>query len=181
MDLTLNNLAGSYVSTPGDLRNVDYIAGAESADVTLVVNDPESGTDVNFSGKMNDLSTTANVTIPTAVTDPDAMFAAGMAMSGGYTFGASSFVFSAADPANGDTSGTATALSGSTDFSFDKTAMGYDTATQGLNVELSSVAMPFPVKLSMAELGLGILFPLGQKRRTCRLGQLPEPDRPVGE
>jgi Uncharacterized protein conserved in bacteria (DUF2125) len=160
--LTLNNMAGSYVSTPGDLRNIDYEMGADSADVSVVVNDPETGTAVNFSGKMNDLATTANMAIPTGVTDPNAMFSAGMAMAGGYTFGASSFVFSASDPSTGDTSGTATAISGTTDFSFDMSAMGYDTTTQGLNMELTSASMPFPVKLAMSELGLGILFPLAK-------------------
>ncbi len=162
VSLTLNNMAGSYVSTPGDLRNIDYVIGAESADVSVVVTDPETGTAVNFSGKMNDLATTATMAIPLDTSNPDAMFAAGMAMAGGYTFGASSFVFSANDPATGDTSGTMTAVSGSTDFSFDKTAMGYDTTTQGLNIELTSAQMPFPVKLSLADMGLGILFPLAK-------------------
>ncbi len=162
MTLTLNNMAGSYVSTAGDLRNIDYEIGADSADVSIVVSDPETGMDVNFSGKMNDVATTATMAIPVGVTDPNAMFAAGMAMAGGYTFGASSFIFSASDPASGDTSGTATALSGTTDFSFDQTAMGYDTTTQGLNIELTSAEMPFPVKLSLAEIGLGILFPLAK-------------------
>ncbi len=162
VSLTLNNMAGSYVSTPGDLRNIDYVIGAESADVSVVVTDSETGTAVNFSGKMNDLATTATMAIPADTTNPDEIFAAGMAMAGGYTFGASSFLFSAKDAATGDTSGTLTAVSGSTDFSFDKTAMGYDTTTQGLNIELTSAQMPFPVKLSLAEIGLGILFPLAK-------------------
>jgi Uncharacterized protein conserved in bacteria (DUF2125) len=160
--ITLNNMAGSFVTSTSDLHNVDYEVGAESADVSVVVNDPETGTAVNFSGKMNDLASTVNMAIPLDTTNPDEMFNAGMAMSGGYTFGASSFLFSANDPASGDTSGTATAISGSTDFSFDKSALGYDTTTQGLNVELTSAQMPFPVKLAMSELGLGILFPLAK-------------------
>ena len=162
MSLTLNNMAGSYVTTAGDLRNIDYDIGAESADVVVVVTDPETGTAVNFSGKMNDLATTASMAIPANTTDPQMMFAAGMEMAGGYTFGASSFVFTANDPTTGDTSGTATAMGGSTDFSFDNSAMAYDTTTQGLNIELTSAAMPFPVKLSLADLGLGILFPLAK-------------------
>ena len=160
--ITLNNLAGSYVSTPGELRNIDYVVGAESADVAVVVTDAETGNAMNFSGKINDLATTANMSIPMDVVDPQAMFAAGMAMAGGYTFGASSYVFSVTDPATGDTSGTATALSGTTDFSFDMAAMAYDTTTLGLNIELTSAAMPFPVKLSVAEVGLGVLFPLAK-------------------
>ena len=160
--ITLNNLAGSYVSTPGDLRNIDYVVGAESADVAIAMTDAETGTAVNFSGKINDLATTANMTLPMDAVDPQAMFAAGMAIAGGYTFGASSYVFSASDPETGDTSGTGTALSGSTDFSFDKAAMAYDTTAQGLNIELTSAAMPFPLKLSAAEVGLGLLFPLAK-------------------
>lgn len=162
MIVTLNNMAGSYVTSTADLHNMDYEIGADSADVSVVVTDPETGTAVNFSGKMNDLATTATMAIPLDTTNPDQMFAAGMAMAGGYTFGASSFLFSANDPTTGDTSGTMTAVSGTTDFSIDKAAMGYDTTTQGLNVELTSAQMPFPVKLSMAELGLGILFPLAK-------------------
>ena len=160
--LTLNNVAGSYVTSTPDLHQIDYEMGAESADVSVVVNDPETGTAVNFSGKMNDLASTVNMVIPLDITNPDEMFNAGMSMAGGYSFGASSFVFSANDPASGETSGTATALSGTTDFSFDQTAMGYDTTTQGLNIELTSAEMPFPVKLSLAEIGLGILFPLAK-------------------
>lgn len=160
--LTLNDMSGSYVTTAGEMRNIDYDISAASLDMSVVAKDPDTGTDVNFSGKVNDLATTASMIIPTAVTDPNAMFAAGMELAGGYTFGASSFVFSAKDPATGDTSGTATALSGTTDFSFDKSALGYDTTTQGLNVELTSATMPFPVKLAMSELGLGILFPLAK-------------------
>lgn len=160
--VTLNNVAGSYVTSTPDLHHMDYEIGAESADVSVVVTDPETGTAVNFSGKMNDLATTANMAIPLDTTNPDEMFNAGLAMAGSYTFGASSFVFSANDPASGETSGTATALSGTTDFSFDKTALGYDTTTEGLNIEVTSAQMPFPVKLAMSELGLGILFPLAK-------------------
>ena len=53
--VTLNNLAGSYVTSTPDLHHMDYEIGAESADVSVVVTDPETGTAVNFSGKMNDL------------------------------------------------------------------------------------------------------------------------------
>ncbi len=158
--LTMNNMTGTYVTTVGEMRNIDYAIAAESMDVLVDVADAETGGTVNFSGKMNALATTATMLIPVDPVAPEDMFLAGMDLAGGYTFGASSFLFSATDPATGPTSGNATAMGGSLDFNFDKTVMGYDSSTQGLTVELTSASMPFPVKLSLAEYGLGILFPL---------------------
>ena len=160
--MTFNNMSGSYVSTPGDLRTIDYAVMAESADLVVNVNDPETGMTVDFSGKLNELATTALMTIPPLDTASEDIFAAGMALTGGYTFGATSFVFNAVDPAMGDASGTMTAMGGTMDFSFDKDVMGYDSSLSGLNVEFAAPTMPFPVKLSLAEYGLGILFPLSQ-------------------
>ena len=162
MTFTLNNMSGTYVTTPGELRTIDYDIAAESADLVFDATDPETGAKVNFSGKMNELASIATMTIPPLDTAGEEIFNAGMAIAGGYTFGAASYLFSSMDPDTGETSGAITAMGGSLDFSFDKDAMGYDNTITGLTMDLTSTAMPFPVKLSIAEYGLGLLFPLAK-------------------
>ena len=162
MTFTLNNMSGTYVTTPGELRTIDYDIAAESADLVFDATDPETGAKVTFSGKMNELASIATMTIPPLDTAGEEIFNAGMAIAGGFTVGAASYLFSSMDPDTGETSGAITAMGGSLDFSFNRDAMGYDNTITGLTMDLTSTAMPFPVKLSIAEYGLGLLFPLAK-------------------
>ncbi len=163
--LALNNLTGTYTSTPGALRGLDYALSATTVDLLFDVNLPEEDAVVNVAGQIADLSLNAAMTIPEGLDfagDPQDMDVSGLDVSGGYTFGGMAYTADV-DVDGEQLAGTATAEGGSLDFAFSEAGVSYDTMLSGLNVSAQTIPdFPFPVDVSIAEYGVGFAMPLSR-------------------
>lgn len=159
---TMNNVAGTYVSSKANLQNMKYDMTAGSIDLLMDIIPPDTpGDHFIFSGKILEIATEMDISLPLDLraVAPEDLFTAGMAMSGSYSFGEGAYIFDV--KAEGEqTSGSVSTGSGELDFSMDDTLMSYDSLTNDVAMTLQGGAIPFPVELSAAQYGTGFDIPL---------------------
>jgi hypothetical protein len=164
MMIAFNNINGNYVSQArGDLRDVDYAVNADSLDILVDVTDTDDSTSMTLSGQIEDVTTRATFAIPTgeAMDDPEMMFMHGFSGAGGYTFGASRYIFGVAQFGN-ITEGTATTGGSTVDVAFGRDAMRYDVSTQDIAVTATGTTLPFPIDIGLDQYGVSLTVPLSQ-------------------
>jgi hypothetical protein len=162
MLLAFNDVAGTYTSTTAAMRDIAYDLGAASMDVLLDFTNPDDGSHLMLSGKVNDLGLQATMTMPLdPAADPEMLMMNGLAMQGGYTTGGGQYIFEFTD-ATGPTSGTFSTASGALDFQFSKDSMAYDASATDVALNVTSAAMPIPINASIAEYGLTFEMPLAK-------------------
>ena len=171
---TLNNLAGAFTTTTGDMREIDYDMTAGSLDMLVDVTPPDTASDYfTLSGKIEDLATKASMVLPLAenMTKPEDMFSNGYRLDGGYTYGKGNYIFDV--NAEGEqTSGSASVGSGHLKMTMDETAVRYDTLSQDIAVAMNGANIPFPIEISLAEAGLGFGMPLAKTDEPADFGLL---------
>lgn len=161
--LAFNDVSGSYTSTVGEMRDVAYDLAAATMDVLIDATNPDDGARFMLSGKVDGISTQATMTLPLdPAADPEMMMMNGMAMDGGYTTAGGSYIFEVTDPESGVTSGTVTTQGSTLDLAASKDAVRYGSSVTGVAVEATSAAMPMPLTLSLAELGMTFEMPLSR-------------------
>ena len=159
--ISLNGMSGTYVSSTGNLRTVDYDLNADNVTAVVDVTDPDSGGRLVFNGTIDGLATAAVISTPLDMDmdNPETMFVNGFSMSGGYTFGATNYDFSFNE--RGDSAeGTASAAGGELAFSMDFTGVSYTAASNNIQVAVASSELPFPVEATLDSYGINVLIPL---------------------
>ncbi|WP_282095769.1 DUF2125 domain-containing protein [Epibacterium ulvae] len=146
-----------------EIRNYvqDYSIAALNYDIQFKI--PEENANGSFTGIVNDLKFTGTSAVPadTDSTDIEAMFAAGLSFegtssmgsasgSGSMTDGEQSFQFS------GQSNG------GKADVAVSNKSISYDFIQSEADISVTSSDIPFPISLSLAELGFNVLVPLAQ-------------------
>ncbi len=163
-----NDIAGNYVVTDGDIRNMTY--ALQMASMDLLVDFQEPGTDnvVLVSGKINGLFADASIDLPEGMdfSDPDTVDFTGFALTANYGLADGSYIFDMnvdEDKFAGSASSGATAV----DLSFDADGFGYDVLTNdiALDVVVPNVPIPgmeLPFNITLAEYGIGFDMPLSK-------------------
>ena len=159
--VNMNGLSGTYVSTTGNLRTVDYDLSAQEVVAAVDVADPEGTGRLVFDGRIDGLDTAFAISTPLDmdIDNPDSMFVDGFAASGGYTFGASTYDFSFNE--RGDSvQGTASAGGGELSVSMDLDGISYTSDSNNIQVAVSGSDIPFPIEASVENYGINLLIPL---------------------
>jgi len=171
----MNDLSGTYSTdaATGPMA-VSYAVDAASLDILLDLIDPETGEDVNISGKVQDLSITADGLIPMeAITamglSGDESFPPGLAIDAAYSFGTSNYVISVVDDGMPVTA-TADIAGGEMSLTLDETQIALDMSTTGLDLVMNVPMLPVPVSISLAEYGLGFAMPLAPSEEAQDFG-----------
>lgn len=163
MQLAFNDVSGNYTSTEGAMREIAYDLAAASMDILLDVPNPEDGSQVMLSGKVDGVATQATMSVPLdAAADPEAMMMNGLAVEGGYTTEGGSYLFEVMNPASGPSSGTITSGGSSLDFAVDSESIFYSSLASGVAMEITSAMMPMPVAISLEELGANLEMPMSR-------------------
>ena len=171
--ISANGVIGNYVLTDGAAMGVEYNVDIQSMDFLMDVNDPSTDTVVLFSGKLNDMSTTANMTIPEgeSLGSPTLMMADGFAMDAGYGFGSGQILFDVTD-AGEIVQGSASMGAGEVDVAMTDGGVRYGGSTKDLNVDVNAPDLPFPVNVQLAEYGFGLSMPMATSEEPQDLGLL---------
>lgn len=163
LTFALNDVAGSYTSTLGAMRDVTYDLAATSLDILMDVPNTDDGSHLMLSGKVTDVTTQATMSMPIdAGIAPEMMMQAGLAIDGGYATGGGQYMFEFTDPAAGTTSGTIVSAGSTLDFAVDRSAVSYSSMANGLELQVTPAAMPVPVNLSIGGLGATFAMPLAK-------------------
>ncbi|MCO4843296.1 MAG: DUF2125 domain-containing protein [Yoonia sp.] len=170
--VVVNNLAGSYATSTGDLREITYDMTAASVDMLADIAPPETAGDyVTLSGKIEGLATTAEMTLPLAddMEDPEDLFKNGFAMTAGYTYQKGAYIFDVNSEGE-QTAGSASTGTGSLAVEMSGQNMSYDSNVTNAAISLQGASLPFPVEISIAEYGFGIDVPLAKSDEPADFG-----------
>lgn len=160
--IAINNMQGQYSIQNADMRNIAYDITAGSVDMLMDVVEPEGDGTIVISGKLNDLRTTSQGTMPLDMTElePDDIFSAGLALDSEMAFSGASFLFDT-DVDGTAATGTVALGEGGFDVFMDGKAVAYDIGFSNVAVDVQSTDLPFPVQVSLSEYAVGIASPLG--------------------
>ena len=157
-----NDISGNYTSTTGAMRDITYDLAAASMDLLLDITNPEDGSHVMLSGKVDQVATQATMSMPLdPATDPEMMVMNGLAMNGGYTTGGGQYIFEFTD-ATGPPNGTFSTAGSALNFQFSKDAVAYDASATNVALQATSAQMPIPINATIGEYGLKFQMPLAK-------------------
>lgn len=172
--VAMNNVTGTYAVSGDDLRDMSYDLSIDSVDLLADLTEAETDTTVLMSGKINSLLVDANVTMPPDAdfeNAPDDAFAQGLAMAADYSIEGSDYIFDITETGQ-STSGTISTGESMVDVSLDSDAMLYDVNVNGVQMQIETPDLPFPVDVSLADYGILIDMPLAstEEARDFALG-----------
>lgn len=169
--VTLNGLDGTYTSEAGDPRALSYDFATASVDLLVDVTPPEDQGKVLMSGKINGLAASANVSIPEGANfeEPDALFAAGFGMQGGYSYDDATYIFDVTDGGSA-MNGTVSTGAATIAAQIDSGQVTYDVNATSIAMNATSSDLPFPLDVTLAEYGIGFAMPLAKSDEPTDFG-----------
>jgi len=170
--VALNDIAGRYVTRTSDMRQISYDMTAASLDMIADITPPDTDGDyVTISGKIENISTASEMTLPVTadLENPMAVFGADVSMVASYAYEKGAYIFDV--NAEGTlTSGSASTGAGSLDMKMDGSVLSYDSAVNDLDVAVQGAALPFPIEVSMAQYGIGLDMPMTKTEEPVDFG-----------
>ena len=163
LQMMLNDVTGTYDTVKSSGMEIDYVLNAANATIDMDVQEAGEPGRAVFQSTIEALSLTGTSAIPEGgMTDnPAMMLQAGLLGNGGYTFGRSASTFSVTE--SGDTlSGNGSSEGGNLEVSMDQDGIGYKGVTRGLNMNIQTSDLPFPLSFAMAEYGFDLLMPMAK-------------------
>lgn len=165
-DLALAGLTGNYIVATDTRSRVSSTLQADSASLTMAMNDPtpDTGGSMNLAGNLKTLSSvTHSVLLPAAdMADMAAALAAGFSSDGTFTYGAADFSFDLVSSSN-TAKGSGAFGAGTVTGALNKDRLAYGGGSKEATVSLSSSGMPFPeLVVSFAESAFDLTMPVSK-------------------
>ena len=160
-DVTLNDIAGTYATTAGDLQDMVTDLTAASVDMAVDLTD-ETGERFTLNGAIEDLAANVQIAMPADADfeNPDNIFTDGLAVAATYSLGSGTYDFGV-ESTDGNVAGTAQTGATNVEVSLDNEGVLYDVSATDLAVEVEpGAAMPLPVSVSMGEYAVRFNMPL---------------------
>lgn len=158
--IEMKDMASKTVMNIADQRSYDQSFSLGQLNYDLSFNDPDSDDGGSFKGALNQLNFTGNSIIPDGVEQPflPDLVKAGMEGDFSATFGSgnSEIKITGSDSFDMQSSSTGGAFSAA----ISKAGLAYDVQQQGLSVNVAGSEIPFPLALTMAEIGFKLAMPI---------------------
>ena len=158
------DLAGTYSVKSDNLTRIAYAFSVGALDIDVLFNEIGGEGIIAANGDIADLAMFANIATPIDMDMEAEMppFVDGLAIEGGYTFGALGYSFDV--NADGEAaSGTAAVDSGTLGFEMDIDGLTYIGESRDISVSLLIPnEIPFPLEMTMAQYGFDFQIPLSQ-------------------
>jgi hypothetical protein len=158
------DLAGTYSVKTDNLTRIAYAFNVGALDIDVLFNEIGGDGIVSANADLADLDMFANIATPIDMDMEAEMppFVDGLALEGGYTFGAVSYAFDI-DVDGEAASGTASVDRGSLGFDMDIDGIAYVGESHDINISmLIPEEIPFPLDVSMGKYGFDFQIPLSQ-------------------
>lgn len=161
----MTNVVGTYmVEGDATAKKVGSSFSADSAKVTVVGTDKETGSDFNLAMNVADIAGTGNGTFlgADAMEDMAAALKAGFAVDSAITYGATSFDMTATD-AGKPTKVSGTFDGGNVTFAMDVNRLQYGAGSNKVAFTVSSPDIPFPeLKFGYDEAAFNMVMPVSK-------------------
>ena len=171
-ELPADALAASVVMSGLSTKTDMTIAGQRSYDQTMQVaelsydfsfQEPEGSDNAMIKGALQNLVFTGTSTVPTGLESPDmgALVKAGFGFDGNFTYGGGNSQLSGQDGRD-SFEFQSSSTGGSLGVAMGQEGISYDISQQGVSLNISGSEIPFPLALTMAELGFKLAMPILQ-------------------
>ena len=162
--MTVTGTKGSYVTTTGDMRQVDGEMSSDSLTFDGSFTDPANGGTGKVTGSVAAIQASSSSTFPKDVGMADfaASLKAGLSTSMAISHGKVDYSFDFKDAtANGSAKGTSD--NGGLALAMNASQLSYGVLSNGTDITVTSTAMPFPeVNAKIAELAFKLVMPLAR-------------------
>ena len=158
------DLAGTYSVKSDNLTRIAYAFNVGALDIDVLFNEIDGEGLVAANGDIADLAMFANIVTPIDMDMEAEMppFVDGLAIEGGYTFGALGYSFDV-DVDGEAASGTAAVDGGNLGFEMDIDGLAYVGESRNISLNLLIPnEVPFPLELAMGKYGFDFQIPLSQ-------------------
>lgn len=158
---TVNDNVARYQMTRGETQRIVSEATASGAEFAMTATDPEAGGTFALDGRLADITAQSDVTVPMEMNPEDmpAALAAGLAMTGGISYGAGSYNIDFAEGAD-TMQATVTGAGGTLEAALSGEGLVYDVTGTETELSLTASNLPFPVNATLAETGFSFAMPL---------------------
>ncbi len=171
--ITLSNIAGVSEIVSGAVRayTSDLTIGTLSYDMDLADPDSEDGF-IRFEGSLSELTSESEGKIPEAVDyreDMAGALRAGFGMAAKMTYGSGKSAFSM-DADGVQSEGTTQSAGGTLEFGMAQDGLRYGVSARDMTMNMTSSEIPFPVAMSLAEMGLNLTLPVSSSEERQEFG-----------
>lgn len=161
LNITMDNVIQSTRMAIGNLRSIDQDMKIGAIDYKLAFDDPESDDGGVMEGRLVDVTFEGSGDVPSQMDPKDvrAMIDAGFNFDGTFRHGGGkAHITVVGDGENVRVDSNS--QSGTFGFGMNDTDLDYELGHTGLNIEVESGELPFPVAISMAEAGFRLMMPV---------------------
>ena len=163
VSVTMENLANTTGMTVGEMRRIDQDMTAGALDYSVSFDDPDTDDAVQIEGRLVDLAFEGGGTMPQDMDPNDirGMLDQGFAFDGSFRHSGGMTNIDVTE--DGDrVQFTSNSQSGMFRVGMDTGNLLYDLTQTGVNTEMETADLPFPVAFSMAEAGFRVLLPVAE-------------------
>jgi len=161
LNVNVTDMVSNTLMKIGDVRSYSQNMTMASVAYDFMFQEPEGDDGATFNGALQGLEFTGDMTIP-EVDDPSdvaAMLKAGMAYVGGFTFESGNTNVKGSDgPDNFDFQTSSNG--GAINIGLSPAGVNYDVTQRDTTLNMMGSDIPFPVSLSMKEMGMNFAMPL---------------------
>ncbi|TNJ46283.1 DUF2125 domain-containing protein [Phaeobacter sp. B1627] len=163
LNLTLNDVTSDTVMRIDDIRSYTQVMSIASLVYDVVVKDPEDQGTAQFSGLLQGFKSTGDMTIPTVEHPADmaAMISAGLSYAINFTVESGNSNIIGSDDGDNITLQTSS-QGGEFNVNLSSAGMAYDVVQTDATLSVMGTDIPFPIALSMAEMGMNLAVPLSK-------------------
>lgn len=161
----VNDTTGTYQVDQTSGHQVVAALKSKSMNLSIVGNDPEDGSSIDFKWNMADLAMDSTTIIPSGVTMDDlgAALKGGMEVKGTMTFGPGQIeatIVDKSEEAGGSGKITGTDNGGSGSFAMSKAGLTYDAQSNGGKANMTFDQLPFPVDYAYDKAAMAMNMPV---------------------
>ncbi len=169
--LEMADVSGSSQMKIGENRDVDQSFTASEMTYSLAFQDPESDDAGKFDGTLGDLAFDGTSIIPSDfdLSDPQAIYEAGFAFSGVFTYGSGQTSMAGSSEGE-DFTLASESEGGRLSGSIDANRLEYDVEQNSAKIAVTTAELPFPIEIAMESAGFKFEFPLHESEEIQPFG-----------
>lgn len=161
IQITVNNVNGTYTSVTDALRNISSNFSADSVDLLVDVSPSGMDDSLMFSGQLANLTSNATMATPLEFDqeNPEDIFLKGLSVDGTYGFDSAAYIFDV-DVEGEQTAGSVSVGAASTSVTMNIDEMSLNYGIADLAVDVNSGSFPLPINVTLDKIGVGFAMPM---------------------
>lgn len=161
--IRFTDLESHSVMKPGDMREVAQTMSAASLSYDIAFADPHAAEKASFAGTLDGLEFEGAGRLPSGVDSGDIrdLLAAGAAFAGRFTYGSGEGRMTGSEDGS-EFAFASRSQGGGLGFAMDAESLAYDVSGTGVDMNVQTSDLPFPLSMTMAEMAFKLEMPVAR-------------------